>query len=195
MSNEPIHFSRRDLFTGKLFRSRAAPAPAREERVMPLLRPPGARPEMEFLKMCTQCGDCLVACPYRALFLAPARFRQAAGTPMFDPTQQPCWMCEDTPCITACKPLALRTDPGTFPRMGVARIQVYDCLAHQDTTCTSCVERCPSPGALVLETGRPRIIPDRCTGCGVCQHVCPAPRNAILLLPLERTEPPVSREA
>jgi ferredoxin-type protein NapG len=24
---------------------------------------------------------------------------------------------------------------------------------------------------------------DACVGCGVCQHVCPAPVNAVLVLP------------
>ncbi|MCZ7680343.1 MAG: 4Fe-4S binding protein [Sandaracinaceae bacterium] len=32
------------------------------------------------------------------------------------------------------------------------------------------------------EDGRPRVVEGECTGCGVCQHVCPAPRNAILLV-------------
>jgi Pyruvate/2-oxoacid:ferredoxin oxidoreductase delta subunit len=100
-------------------------------------------------------------------------------------------MCHDVPCVAACKPGALKAAPGAFPRIGTARIQVLDCLAHQGTTCTTCVERCPSPGALLIETGRPRVVADRCTGCGVCQHVCPAPRNAILLLPSDRKGPPV----
>ena len=81
-------------------------------------------------------------------------------------------MCPDTPCIASCRPHALR-------------------LAFQGTTCTTCVERCPSPGALVIESGRPQVIADRCTGCGVCQHVCPAANNAIVMVPALRTEPPV----
>jgi translation initiation factor RLI1 len=35
------------------------------------------------------------------------------------------------------------------------------------------------------EPGKPRIIEETCTGCGVCQHVCPAPANAILLMPVQ----------
>ncbi|MBK1827108.1 4Fe-4S binding protein [Haloferula rosea] len=34
-------------------------------------------------------------------------------------------------------------------------------------------------GAIVTEQGKPRVVPDLCTGCRVCQMVCPAPKNAI----------------
>lgn len=192
MPAEPARYSLRDLLTGKALRDRIPASPAaRPTRIAPLLRPPGALPEPDFIAACTQCGDCLVACPHRTLFMAPARFGRAAASPMLDPVIQPCWMCPDTPCIASCRPHALRGGTDAFPRIATARIEVNDCLAHQGTTCTTCVERCPSPGALVIESGRPQVIADRCTGCGVCQHVCPAPHNAIALMPALRTEPPV----
>ncbi len=50
----------------------------------------------------------------------------------------------------------------------------------------SCVERCPVPGALRLDAGRPIVDPARCTGCGVCLHVCPAPAPAFIILPALR---------
>jgi len=57
------------------------------------------------------------------------------------------------------------------PLTGAFRIDPTRCLPF----CTVCAERCPVPGAIVLETGRPRIIPWRCTACGDCERVCPAP--------------------
>lgn len=157
---------------------------AARPRVIPVLRPPGAVAEERFLRDCTRCGECITACPHQAIRLADARFRQAAGTPIVDPGEQPCWQCTDAPCITACAPGVLRRDAaGGLPVMGTARISVMDCLAHQGGTCTVCSERCPVPGAITVDGGRPVIEGDACTGCGVCQYVCPAPRNAVILLP------------
>lgn len=166
----------------------AEPTPVAPRPVMvPVLRPPGAVAEPAFLAGCTRCGDCITACPHQAIVLAPERLRSAAGTPIIDPTQQPCLMCPDTPCIPVCKPGVLRRDAGSpLPAIGLARIATVDCLAHQGTTCMACSERCPIPGAIILNNGRPQVVAMACTGCGVCQHVCPAPRNAVLLMPRPR---------
>lgn len=57
------------------------------------------------------------------------------------------------------------------------------CLAWQGSFCSVCVERCPVPGAIITEMGKPRIDPDLCTGCKICHDVCPAPKNAVFLVP------------
>lgn len=150
-------------------------------RGMPLFRPPGAVEEHAFLDRCTRCGDCLSACPPKILLPAPERFGDAAGTPVFDPATAPCRMCTDLPCIAACGEGALSA---LLPRrMGMARIDTQVCLAHQGTFCSTCREQCPVPGAIHVEAGRPRIDEDACTGCGVCSFVCPAPHNAIVVMP------------
>ena len=64
----------------------------------------------------------------------------------------------------------------------VAVIQGRFCLAYQRSFCSTCSERCPEEGAIVVEMGIPRIVADACTGCGICHSVCPAPRNAILIM-------------
>jgi ferredoxin-type protein NapG len=46
------------------------------------------------------------------------------------------------------------------------------------------VEACPVPGAIEIAGDKPKIVDAHCTGCGVCQFVCPAPDNAVLLVPL-----------
>ncbi|MEK7415376.1 MAG: 4Fe-4S dicluster domain-containing protein [Planctomycetota bacterium] len=157
------------------------------QNAFPVLRPPGAVPEAQFLAGCTRCGDCIRACPHQAIVLAPERLRAAAGTPIIDPNNQPCLMCVDTPCITACVPKVLRrAENAPVPVIGVAKISTLDCLAHQGTTCTTCSERCPVEGAITLTNQRPQVVADRCTGCGICHHVCPAPRNAVLVMPTTR---------
>ncbi len=151
----------------------------------PIIRPPGAVAEADFLAGCTRCGECISACPHRAILNAPQRYRAAAGTPMIDVFGQPCLMCADTPCISACTPNVLRRAEGApVPKIGLARILTQDCLAWQGTTCSACHERCPVPGAIHVAGGRPQVNVSACTGCGICQHVCPAPRNAVAVLPL-----------
>ncbi len=160
----------------------AAQAAARRRVAFPVHRPPGAVDEETFLRDCTRCDACLEACPKDAIVHAPRRFRQAAGTPMIDPHRAPCRMCEDFPCIAACEPGVLSAQLPV--KMARALITEPLCLAHMGTTCTVCVEHCPVPGAITLESGKPRIDEDRCTGCGVCHYVCPAPENAVIVMPL-----------
>jgi ferredoxin-type protein NapG len=137
--------------------------------------------EPEFLAGCTRCGDCIPACPVDAIVVAGDRYGPAAGTPVIEPMTSPCIMCDDTPCIAACEPGVLRREAGL--RMGTASVDHGQCLAWQGTLCTVCSERCPVDGAIAVTGGRPAIDATACTGCGVCQHVCPAPYNAVLLLP------------
>lgn len=150
-------------------------------RTIPVLRPPGAIEEARFLSECTRCDECRKACPHDAIVHAPPRMREAAGTPMIDADHQACLMCQDFPCIAACEPGVLTSQ--VPPVMGTAKITEQLCLAHHSTTCTVCSERCPVPGAVHVESGKPIIQESNCTGCGVCRYVCPAPENAILLMP------------
>jgi Na+-translocating ferredoxin:NAD+ oxidoreductase RNF subunit RnfB len=64
----------------------------------------------------------------------------------------------------------------------VAIIQGRFCLAYQGGVCFTCSERCPVPGAITTDKGIPTVHADPCTGCGICHDLCPAPRNAILML-------------
>lgn len=149
---------------------------------IPLFRPPGAVEETQFLAGCTRCSDCADACPHDAIVKAPERFGAVAGTPVIEADTQACWMCEDFPCITACEPGVLTSKlPKTI---GTAKITEHLCLAHHSTTCTVCSERCPVDDAIHVSDGKPTINEAACTGCGVCRYVCPAPENAVLLMPL-----------
>ena len=158
------------------------PAIAARRRTIPVLRPPGAIDEQSFLAGCTRCELCMQACPHDAIVHAPARLREAAGTPMIDADRQPCLMCADFPCISACEPGVLTAlVPAT---MGTAKITEHLCLPHHGTSCTVCSEQCPVENAIVISHGKPTVNEATCTGCGVCRWVCPAPENAILLMPI-----------
>lgn len=168
-----------DVAMDRVLQSHESP---RYLKSFPVLRPPGAIEESAFLDGCTRCNACVEMCPHDAITHAPARFRRAAGTPMIDPIKSPCRMCDDFPCIAACEPNVLRM---AMPKkMGIARIDIFTCLAHTGSFCTVCSEHCPVEQAIEVINGKPRIMEDTCTGCGVCQHVCPAPANAILLMPI-----------
>ena len=63
------------------------------------------------------------------------------------------------------------------------RVRPQLCLAWQGSFCSTCSERCPVEDAIVIELGRPRVVQERCNGCGLCIQVCPAPLNAFEFLP------------
>jgi|GEM_PF-693592 len=172
----------------------------RPRGTIPVVRPPGAVAEQDFLQLCTRCDACLDACPHASIILAPARFREAARTPMIDVLDNPCLMCADTPCISACETGALAApDPETLApdqvptyKIGLALLQQYNCLAYNQSFCTICAEHCPHQGAIELNQGKPLIIAQNCTGCGICHSVCPAPMNAIMIMP-NPNRPPAKR--
>lgn len=64
----------------------------------------------------------------------------------------------------------------------VAVIQGRHCQALTEG-CRICVDQCPVSGALVMDAGLPIVLADACNGCTVCQQVCPAPVNAVLIIP------------
>jgi len=74
------------------------------------------------------------------------------------------------------------TIPDEPPKPMIAIIQGRYCLAIT-SFCSVCIERCPVPGAMDTTQLMPMVVPDVCTGCGICHQVCPAPENAVLMLP------------
>ncbi|MBA4150236.1 MAG: 4Fe-4S binding protein [Verrucomicrobia bacterium] len=71
----------------------------------------------------------------------------------------------------------------------VAIVQGRFCLAYQKSFCSTCIERCPVEGAITLRDNYPMVNAELCNGCGICHELCPAPRNAILMMP---KRPPVA---
>jgi ferredoxin-type protein NapG len=147
------------------------------------LRPPGARPEAEFLQACTKCGKCTDACGANAIFPLSEEFGALAGTPAIAARKFPCWLTPDVPCIAACPTGALLPTPRFEVRIGLAALDEARCLVYQGTPCDRCVSVCPAPGALVVVDGRPKVVADDCTGCGVCEHVCPTDPASIHVRP------------
>ena len=153
----------------------------------PLLRPPGALPEAEFLLACTRCDACVEACPYDAIVKAGPGAGAAANTPVIVPTRMPCYLCDDLPCIPSCAdgallPIALGR---AGVRMGTAVLHPRACLAVRGEACDICIQCCPFPGEALRADGRghPVVSADRCTGCGICAQVCPSEPRALSIRP------------
>ena len=62
--------------------------------------------------------------------------------------------------------------PAAETQAMVAVIQGRFCLAYT-SFCTVCSERCPVPGAMKVAQGIPMVIADACTGCRLCEWLCP----------------------
>jgi len=165
------------------------------------IRPPGARYEADFNARCIKCGQCVVACPYDTLTLASANAGIPIGTPYFIPRQTPCYLCTDIPCIAACPTGAL--DPAlediNQSRMGLAVIDIENCLSWQGLRCEICFRECPVQGRAITVEHHPRrlskhamFVPvvhsDACTGCGICEKACPTQEAAIRVLQPDRVQ-------
>ena len=142
---------------------------------VPLLRPPGAVTERQFLQDCTRCDKCIHACPKDAIVKAPKKFGfLVMGTPYIDPIKNPCVMCDDLPCISACPDNALLpVDSPSEVNMGYAILDKKKCQAYGDTFCQQCIIDCPIPGAITQNKDQqPEFHKKICTGCGVCVRSC-----------------------
>ncbi|MBK7660329.1 MAG: ferredoxin-type protein NapG [Betaproteobacteria bacterium] len=156
------------------------------------LRPPGARPAGDFEALCVKCGQCVRACPYPTLKLAPAAAGIPLGTPYFVPREEPCHLCEDIPCAKACPTGALdkALDRVDRARMGLAVVDAENCLSWQGLRCEVCYRVCPVKGRAITVDPHPRGISKHavfvpvvhaqdCTGCGLCEKACPTQVAAI----------------
>jgi len=142
---------------------------------VPLLRPPGAITERQFLQDCTRCDKCIHACPKDAIVKAPKKFGfLVMGTPYIDPIKNPCVMCDDLPCISACPDSALLpVDSPSDVNMGYVILDKKKCQAYGDTFCQQCIIDCPIPGAITQNKDQQPIFHKNiCTGCGVCVRSC-----------------------
>jgi len=191
MDQQPI--TRRDFFKHGLGHvldsvrevTNAAWGPEQPEVPTPeLIRPPGALPETEFLEKCTRCNECVKVCPQEAIMKFVGEGSPNHLTPMLNMRKAACTLCEDLPCINVCEPKALVSLASVREvKMGIAVINEKLCHAFQGMDCDYCVKDCPFPGEAIFldDQRRPVVVEDVCTGCGLCENICPSRQSAIIV--------------
>ncbi len=173
-----------------------------------LLRPPGSRESnQDALEMerCIRCGECLRACPTSAL--QPAAFEaglQGFATPLLVPRLGYCdFSCNACGKICPVQAIPLLSlEEKRSQVIGKAYLNHDRCIPWADQqTCVVCEEMCPLPEkAIVLEIQQvknlngdevnlqvPRVLRERCTGCGICEYKCPVNGEAAIRVYVPQT--------
>ncbi|MBI4662879.1 MAG: 4Fe-4S dicluster domain-containing protein, partial [Verrucomicrobia bacterium] len=159
------------------------------------VRPPGSVPEKEFLELCIRCGECFKVCPNSVL--QPLVFQQGLEG-LWTPYVAADWAgCEPScnACGQACPAGAIRALPleeKKVARMALAVVNEETCLPWAGReACQLCVDECAAAGYDAIEFIRvhtkadnsgkpvagtgflaPKVQPDKCVGCGLCQMRC-----------------------
>jgi MauM/NapG family ferredoxin protein len=154
-----------------------------------LIRPPGAVPEEDFLRLCLRCGACMQASPSNGL--QPTYFLAGVAgmfSPVLVPRRGPCEAACNA-CGQVCPSRALRKlslEEKQRAKIGAAVVLRQKCLAwDKDKRCVVCQEVCPYaaislrplPGQQVPV---PFVKAERCFGCGACECHCPVANPAIV---------------
>jgi len=194
---EPVDLSKRAMLgaaaagVAGLAMARANPL-ARGSRYHPrLIRPPGARPEREFLARCTACGLCMKVCPTGGLqpVLTEAGL-EGLWTPRLVPSigycEYSCNLCGQVCPTGAIEPLTVEAKQKV--KIGLAAFDITRCIPYAyGRDCMVCEEHCPAPEKAIYSlevviqdrNGQPKTVkqphvdPDLCIGCGVCEYKCP----------------------
>ncbi len=186
--------TRRSFLTGgwrSLMREAAGDAARSAPPPGPLipLRPPGALPEPAFLHTCVRSGDCVEACPARAIRVLRDSDPHRHGTPHIVASLQACVVCDELACMKACPSGALRLVAAHDIRMGLAVLRDAHCVRTGGEECRICVEKCPlGERAIGIDAaGRVAVRDPGCVGCGVCEMACPTSPRAIVIEPRRGT--------
>lgn len=158
-------------------------------RLRRFLRPPGAKPEKEFLQACIGCGQCANVCPNKciSLFGLEAGIENLA-TPKITARAQACILC--MACTQVCPTDALEKlepTPEGMRAVDMGRAFVAEdlCYSFAGRTCGVCYRACPLPGeAMTLGLyEQPHVHAGHCVGCGLCEQACVQMPQAIRVVP------------
>jgi MauM/NapG family ferredoxin protein len=164
---------------------------AKPKMIHRFLRPPGSVKETEFLEKCVRCGQCMHVCPTN--FIQPAFLEaglEGLWTPILNAQTGYCeFECDK--CLQVCPTNAIETldlDKKKKFKMGIAVVDKDRCYTYADGyNCAVCEEHCPIPEKAIrfrevdtwnfkgklVKVKQIYIVPDLCTGCGICENKCP----------------------
>jgi ferredoxin len=156
-----------------------------------LIRPPGSTPEEEFLAKCVRCGECMKVCPTNAIQPSVTEAGlEALWTPVLKMKtgycEYECNLCSQVCPTGAIRALTLEQKQKV--KIGLAFFDRNRCLPYASArTCIVCEEHCPTPEKAIwfeetpvltprgerVVVKQPRVNPELCTGCGICENKCP----------------------
>ncbi len=158
---------------------------------LPILRPPGALDEADFLSTCSRCNACVTACPAQCIRIdANVDGPNVAGSAPFIVAQESaCVVCTGLECMFVCPSGALVPTRLAEIDMGLAVWNADTCVrkSGQESDaqeCTICIDDCPiGEVAIRLHESKIQVL-DGCVGCGVCENHCPTrPARSINVVP------------
>lgn len=162
-----------------------------------LIRPPGAR-ENNLLSKCIRCGECIRACPTSAIQPSvPESGLEGLWTPVLllrlGYCDYSCNACGQVCPVQVIPPLSLEDKRQQV--IGLAYIDQNRCIPWADyRDCIVCEEMCPvpdkavkleqvelfNPDGVLVTVQRPKVIRERCIGCGICEYKCPVNGEAAI---------------
>jgi polyferredoxin len=185
---------------------------ARSEGLFRFVRPPGGDEEDKFLAECVRCGQCMKVCITGGLqpVLLEAGL-EAMWTPKLVPRvgycEYNCTLCGRV-CPTGALPILTEQEKHETV-IGTAFFDRNRCIPWaENRNCAVCEECCPTPTKSIelRDTGlvddvtgeplrRPYVLPEVCTGCGLCEYKCPLPAQAAVLVgPIRNPDDPRLRQ-
>ncbi|MBN2199420.1 MAG: 4Fe-4S binding protein [Candidatus Aminicenantes bacterium] len=166
-------------------------APSGRRAAASLIRPPGARPEPEFLSTCVKCGECMKVCPTGGLQpVLTAAGPEGLWTPRLVPRigycEYYCSLCSQVCPTGAIKELSV--EEKLTVKIGTAWVDKNRCLPYAlGEPCIVCEEHCPTSPKAIRLVEHSALLPDgtvsaqmapvvdvsACIGCGICENKCP----------------------
>ncbi len=148
------------------------------------LRPPGALSEKKFVESCVNCIVCAESCPRGCITFFTQSLEKTVipHTPYIIAADNACDLC--LKCTLVCPTGALMPmDDMEKVNMGIAVLEEDLCLPYINRGgCGACYTICPV-NAVKLDGQRyPKVINDKCVGCGLCEEVCLVKVKAIRVI-------------
>lgn len=151
-----VNLSRRRLFKGGI------------KNIHSGIRLPYVINEQIFITHCTQCEDCITACPEHIVVKGEGNF------PEIDFSKGECTFCKR--CVNVCEAPIFNKVENEEPWDLAIEIKA-SCLALNNVVCRSCEDSCETEAIsfkyLQSSIPQPQILLDSCNGCGACVSTCP----------------------